>query len=249
MSIKVTKWRWKILHVEITKSGFFFHLSNVFARNLYFCKMNALKKRTTEERFNTITHLAGVLFTFAAAWIILKLGYESNWKNAFGVTFFTCGMLLMYAASTLYHWWMPGRTKRALRVLDHISIYVMIAASYTPICIGVVGGALGWTTFGVLWGVALGGMVYKITAMGRWPRLSLLIYLVMGWTFVFIAQPVCQNISHAALLSLLAEGVFYTSGTYFFAHDERPYYHGVWHIFVLLGSVGHWLAILLILHP
>lgn len=215
--------------------------------NLYFCNMNAIRKRSREERFNTATHLVGVVFTLAATWIILKLGYESNWKNAFGVTFFTCGMLLMYAASTLYHWWMPGRTKRVLRILDHISIYVMIAASYTPICIGVVGGALGWVVFGILWGVALAGMVYKITAMGRWPRLSLLLYLIMGWAFVFIAEPVCQRISHAALLSIFAEGVFYTSGTYFFAHDSKPFYHGIWHIFVLLGSVFHWLAILLIL--
>lgn len=209
--------------------------------------MNAIKKRSREERFNTVTHLAGVVFTLAAAWVILKLGYESNWKNAFGVTFFTCGMLIMYAASTLYHWCMPGRAKRRLRIFDHISIYVMIAASYTPICIGVVGGALGWTVFGILWAVAVGGAVYKITAMGRWPRLSLLIYLVMGWAFVFIAEPVCRHISHAALLSVLAEGLFYTSGTYFFAHDSKPYYHGIWHIFVLLGSISHWLAIWLIL--
>lgn len=109
------------------------------------------------------------------------------------------------------------------------------------------GRALGWTVFGLLWAVALGGAVYKITAMGRWPRLSLLIYLVMGWTFVLIAEPVCTRISTPALVSLGAEGFFYTSGTYFFAHDSRPYYHGVWHIFVLLGSVAHWLAILFIL--
>ena len=134
--------------------------------------MNILGKRTSEERFNTLTHLGGVVFTLAAAWVILRLGWGSGWKNAFGTTFFTCGMLLMYAASTLYHWWLPGHGKRRLRVLDHISIYVMIAASYTPICIGVVGGALGWTVFGLLWAVALGGAVYKITAMGRWPRLS-----------------------------------------------------------------------------
>lgn len=209
--------------------------------------MNTLGKRTREERFNTLTHLGGVVFTLAAAWVILRLGWGSGWKNAFGTTFFTCGMLLMYAASTLYHWWLPGHGKRRLRVLDHISIYVMIAASYTPICIGVVGGALGWTVFGLLWAVALGGAVYKITAMGRWPRLSLLIYLVMGWTFVFIAEPVCTRISTPAMISLGAEGLFYTSGTYFFAHDSRPYYHGVWHIFVLLGSVAHWLAILFIL--
>lgn len=209
--------------------------------------MNAIHRRSAEERFNTLTHLAGVVFTLIAAWFILRLGYQAGWKNAFGTTFFTCGMLLMYAASTLYHWWMPGRGKRCLRVLDHISIYVMIAASYTPICIGVVGGAVGWTVFGILWGVALGGAVYKIAALGRWPRLSLLLYLVMGWTFVFIAEPVCTGISTPALICLLFEGLFYTSGTYFFAHDSRRFYHGIWHIFVLLGSVSHWLAILFIL--
>lgn len=214
---------------------------------VYLRVMNAIHRRSAEERFNTLTHLAGVVFTLIAAWFILRLGYQAGWKNAFGTTFFTCGMLLMYAASTLYHWWMPGRGKRFLRVLDHISIYVMIAASYTPICIGVVGGAVGWTVFGILWGVALGGAVYKIAALGRWPRLSLLLYLVMGWTFVFIAEPVCTRISTPSLICLLFEGLFYTSGTYFFAHDSRRFYHGIWHIFVLLGSVSHWLAILFIL--
>lgn len=209
--------------------------------------MNAIKRRSGEERFNTLTHLIGVVFTLAAAWFILKLGYGSNWKNAFGTTFFTCGMLLMYAASTLYHWAMPGRAKRRLRIFDHISIYVMIAASYTPICIGVVGGALGWTVFGILWGVALGGAVYKLTAMGRYPRLSLFLYLLMGWSFIFMAEPVCSRLSTRALCAILAEGLFYTSGTWFFAHDSKPYFHGVWHIFVLLGSVAHWLAILFIL--
>ena len=209
--------------------------------------MNAIKRRSGEEQFNTLTHLIGVVFTLAAAWFILKLGYGSNWKNAFGTTFFTCGMLLMYAASTLYHWAMPGKAKRRLRIFDHISIYVMIAASYTPICIGVVGGALGWTVFGILWGVALGGAVYKLTAMDRYPRLSLFLYLLMGWSFIFMAEPVCSRLSTRALCAILAEGLFYTSGTWFFAHDSKPYFHGVWHIFVLLGSVAHWLAILFIL--
>lgn len=209
--------------------------------------MNAIKRRSGEERFNTLTHLIGVVFTLAAAWFILRLGYGSNWKNAFGTTFFTCGMLLMYAASTLYHWAMPGRAKRRLRIFDHISIYVMIAASYTPICIGVVGGALGWTVFGILWGVALGGAVYKLTAMDRYPRLSLFLYLLMGWSLIFMAEPVCSRLSTRALCAILAEGLFYTSGTWFFAHDSKPYFHGVWHIFVLLGSVAHWLAILFIL--
>lgn len=224
--------------------------SSAFASLILSCLFDMqIRKRTNEELFNTLTHLTGVLFTLAAAWVILRLGYESNWKNAFGVTFFTCGMLLMYAASTLYHWWMPGRTKKRLRVFDHISIYVMIAASYTPICVGVVGGALGWTMFGLLWAVAVAGAVYKITAINRWPRLSLLIYLVMGWAFIFMVEPVCTRISTQALCAIVAEGVFYTSGTYFFAHDSRRYFHGIWHIFVLLGSVAHWLGILFILQP
>ena len=206
-----------------------------------------LRHRSSEEIFNTLTHLAGVLFTLSVAWIILRMGYSSSWQHAFGVTFFSVGMLIMFSLSTLYHWWMPGKGKRYLRLFDHIGIYVMIASSYTPICIGVVGGAVGWTVFGILWGVALGGAVYKIAALGRWPRLSLLLYLVMGWTFVFIAEPVCTRISTPALICLLFEGLFYTSGTYFFAHDSRRFYHGIWHIFVLLGSVSHWLAILFIL--
>ena len=88
-----------------------------------------MQKRSPEELFNTLTHLAGVVLTLALAWIILRMGYRATWQHAFGVTFFTVGMLLMFAFSTLYHWWMPGRGKRCLRLFDHIGIYVMIAAS------------------------------------------------------------------------------------------------------------------------
>lgn len=207
----------------------------------------AIRRRTNEEIFNTLTHLSGVVFTLATAWAILSLGYRSSWQNAMGTTFFTCGMLVMYACSTLYHWWMPGSRKRLWRIFDHISIYVMIAASYTPICIGVVGGALGWTVFGLLWGVVVAGTIYKATAIDRFPRLSLLLYLVMGWSVVFVAKPVFLSLSTPALLCILLEGLFYTGGTYFFAHDKRPYFHGIWHIFVLLGSISHWAAVLIFL--
>lgn len=205
-------------------------------------------KRSKEEILNTLTHLAGVVFTLSLAWLILKLGYSAGWRHAFGVTFFTCGMLIMFAGSTLYHWWKPGRAKRGLRIFDHIGIYVMIAASYTPICIGVVGGALGWTVFGLLWAVVIGGAVYKIIAIDRYPKLSLVLYLVMGWSVVFIAEPVFQRLTTTALLFILAEGLFYTGGTYFFAHDNRRYFHAIWHIFVLLGSISHWAAMLAILY-
>jgi len=124
---------------------------------------------------------------------------------------------------------------------------VMIAASYTPICIGVVGGALGWVVFGLLWGCVVGGACYKVAAIDRHPRLSLLIYLLMGWSVVFIVEPVFSRLTLLPILCMVAEGVFYTGGTYFFAHDKRPWYHGIWHVFVLLGSVCHWFAVLFIL--
>lgn len=207
-----------------------------------------IQKRSTEEILNTITHLVGVVFTLSMAWIILQLSYEANWKHAFGVTFFTCGMLIMFACSTLYHWWLPGKGKRVLRLFDHIGIYVMIAASYTPVCIGVVGGALGWVVFGLLWGVALGGVFYKIFLIGKYPKLSLILYLIMGWSVVFIAKPVYEAMPTSALWCILGEGIFYTAGTWFYARDTRiKYFHAIWHVFVLLGSIAHWTAMLLIL--
>ena len=205
--------------------------------------MGHIQKRTNEEIFNTLTHLLGILLTLGFAWIILDLGYSSGWKNAFGVTFFTCGMLIMFAASTIYHWWLPGKGKQVMRIFDHIGIYIMIASSYTPICIGVVGGALGWTVFGLLWATVIGGACYKIAAINKYPRLSLLIYLLMGWSVVFIAEPVFIKLSTTALLYILLEGLAYTGGTYFFAHDRRHYFHGIWHVFVLLGAFFHWMAV------
>ena len=164
-----------------------------------------------------------------------------------GVLFFIVGMFLMFLSSTIFHCLPPGRAREIMRRCDHISIYVMIACSYTPICVSVVGGAIGWTVFALLWAVALGGSVHKVVAIGRHPRLSLALYLLMGWSVVFIAKPVYEHLSSFSLLLLLAEGVFYTAGTYFYARDVRRHYHTIWHIFVLLGALAHWGAVLTIM--
>lgn len=153
-------------------------------------------------------------------------------------------MFLMYLSSSLYHWVKPGMAKDVLRRLDHISIYVMIACSYTPICVGVVGGWVGWTLFGVLWAIVIAGTFYKIFAFGKYPKLSLAIYLVMGWSALLVAPQVFNRLSAMALTFLLAEGLFYTAGTYFFSHDDRRYFHAIWHIFVLLGSIAHWSVVM-----
>ncbi len=195
---------------------------------------------------NTWTHLAGAVFALSSIWFV-RLAADISWQMAFGVICFLFGMFFMFLSSTVYHWVREGRVKNALRKCDHISIYVMIACSYTPILIGVIGGWLGWMVFALQWTVVIVGAIYKITSLGRWPRLSLAIYLIMGWSIVFIAEPVIKALTPVTMLLLLAEGIAYTAGTYFFAHDDRPHYHAVWHVFVLLGAIAHWGVVLSLL--
>ncbi len=192
---------------------------------------------------NTWTHLIGAAFALSCIWMVWPAA-QLGWRWTFGVIFFISGMFLMFLSSTLYHWVWPGKVKRVLRICDHINIYVMIACSYTPICVAVVGGALGWTVFALLWAVAVGGTFYKIFAIDRWPRLSLALYLVMGWSGLLIAPSVVARLSWVPLSLILLEGIFYTAGTYFFSHDSRRHYHAIWHLFVMAGAMAHWGAIM-----
>lgn len=198
------------------------------------------------EKGNTWTHLIGVIFALSSIWMAWPAVY-AGWQMAFGVIFFIAGMFMMFLSSTLYHWARPGKAKNILRKLDHISIYVMIACSYTPICVGVIGGKLGWFMFALQWFVVVLGTVYKIVALGKYPRLSLTLYLVMGWSVLLMVKPVLENMSTLSIAFLLLEGVFYSAGTYFFAHDSRRHYHAIWHVFVLLGAISHWSVVLTIL--
>lgn len=195
------------------------------------------------ENGNTITHLIGVVFALSSIWMVWP-AVEKGWQMTFGVVFFIVGMFLMYLSSTLYHWVRPGRTKQILRRCDHISIYVMIACSYTPICVGVIGGWVGWTMFGIQWAAVIAGTFYKIFAFNKYPKLSLALYLVMGWSALLIAPAVLQKFSLLPQILLLSEGVLYSAGTYFFSHDYKSHYHAIWHVFVLLGSVAHWSLVL-----
>jgi hemolysin III len=196
-----------------------------------------------EEQGNTWTHLVGVVFALSSIWMVWP-AIKTGWQMAFGVFFFIVGMFLMFLSSTIYHWLRPGMAKDILRKCDHISIYVMIACSYTPICVGVIGGWLGWLVFGFLWFVALVGSIVKIVAIGKHPKLSLAMYLIMGWSVLFIFPTVWAKLSTLSLVFLFSEGILYTVGTYFFANDKRPHYHTIWHIFVLLGAIAHWSVIL-----
>lgn len=198
------------------------------------------------ESGNTWTHLGGAVFALSSIWMVW-LAAGVSWQMVFGVICFLVGMFFMFLCSAAYHWTYEGQAKRVLRKCDHISIYVMIASSYTPILIGVIGGCVGWSMFALQWAAVVGGAFYKIFAMGRWPRFSLVLYLVMGWSIVFIAEPLLQTVSSCTLLLLLLEGIAYTSGTYFFVHDDRRHFHAIWHVFVLLGALAHWGVILTLL--
>ena len=200
-------------------------------------------RRTNEEIANTLTHLVGVIFALSTGWLLIAHSINSSWQQLFGMTIFAVAVFSMYAASTVYHWAMPGKLKRFLRHIDHINIYVLIAASYTPVWLCVLGGVWGWVGFAAIWAIALAGAIGKVVAFGKHPRLSLTVYLLMGWSVVLVAVPIWNAFSATALIWLAAEAFSYTVGTYFYAKSkERPYYHAIWHLFVLGGTLSHFMV-------
>ena len=205
-----------------------------------------------EEKANTWTALLPALATLAIAWPLMERAYQSQITNykfqIVGTSLFLLGSLLMYLSSTLYHVVVAPKAKARIRIFDHISIYVMIAGSYSPICLTVVGGWMGWSLFGFLWACVIAGVVGKIIALGKHPHLSLTLYLMMGWAALLVIWPMWQNMPHTAFWWVIAEGVFYTIGAYFFNKDEEhAFYHAIWHVFIILGSLSHTIALWLIL--
>ena len=205
-----------------------------------------------EEKANTWTALLPALATIAIAWPLMDRAYQSQISNfkfqIVGTSLFLLGSLLMYLSSTLYHVVVAPKAKARIRIFDHISIYVMIAGSYSPICLTVVGGWMGWSLFVFLWACVIAGVVGKIIALGKHPHLSLTLYLMMGWAALLVIWPMWQTMSHAAFAWVIAAGVFYTLGAYFFNKDEEhAFYHAIWHVFIILGSLSHTIALWLIL--
>ena len=201
-----------------------------------------------EEKANTWTHLLPLIATLVVAWPLFRLSLTQNALAIAGTLLFLVGMILMFASSTLYHAVTTPVHKARLRIFDHISIYVMIAGSYSPICLYVVGGWMGWTLFAFLWTCVIAGIIGKFIALGKHPRLSLVLYLAMGWVALLILWPMWQNMPHTAFWWIVAEGVLYSIGAYFFHGDEQhAYWHAIWHVFITLGALSHTIATWLIL--
>lgn len=198
-----------------------------------------------DEIANSVTHGLGLLASLAAAPVLIVVAARADAWQVVGSSIFAATLVAMYAASTLYHALRPSRAKRVLRVFDHGAIYLLIAGTYTPFTLGVLRGPWGWTLLGLVWGLAAAGVVLKSVRGFRHPRVSTVVYLLMGWLVVVAIKPMVANMPFAGLMWLLAGGLCYTGGIVFYALDHRRYVHAIWHLFVLGGSACHVVAVLL----
>jgi hemolysin III len=210
-----------------------------------------IKRQLTlgEEIGNSITHGVIALATLGGiAPVAIHAYVQRGALAATGTTVFMCAVFLMFLSSTLYHS-MAHDTKHKLimKILDHIFIYVAIAGTYTPIALSVIGGWQGIVIASLQWAAVLFGVLHKSLSKRKMPKVSLTIYLVMGWSIVFALPLFIQNANLGMQLLLLSGGIFYSAGTYFYAKHEKKFFHMVWHFFVNLGAVCHFLAILLFL--
>jgi hemolysin III len=200
---------------------------------------------TGEEIANAVTHGLGLLASLLGIPVLLRTaaaGNDSALLIATGI--FGATLVGLYATSTLYHALPPSRAKRICRVLDHSAIYLLIAGTYTPFAVGVLRGGWGWTLLGVIWVLAVFGIVFKALGGLRFPRLSTVFYLGMGWLAVLVLRPLAEAISLQGLAWVVGGGLLYTAGVLFYVWERPRYSHMVWHLFVLGGSACHFFAVL-----
>nr|WP_288257440.1 hemolysin III family protein [uncultured Pseudomonas sp.] len=197
------------------------------------------------EKFNAWSHLIGaVLAAIGAVWLLVLASSTGDLWKIVAVAIYSVTLLLLYSISTLYHS-MRGPAKRVMQKLDHLSIYLLIAGSYTPFCLITLRGPWGWTLFGIVWSLALIGMLQEIKPRSEARVLSLIIYAVMGWIVLVAVKPLIAALGMTGFKWLAAGGVLYTVGIIFFAYDSRfRHWHGIWHLFVMAGSLLHFVAIL-----
>lgn len=197
------------------------------------------------ERFNAWTHLVGaVLASIGAICLLVQALWEGEPLKIGSVAVYGASLVLLYVISTVYHS-VRGRAKAVLRKLDHLSIYLLIAGSYTPFCLLTLQGPWGWALFGTVWGMALVGMLQELKPRSEARVLSLVIYALMGWIAVVAVEPLAASLGPTGFAWLLAGGICYTVGMVFFVFDERfRHWHGIWHLCVIGGSTLHYVAVL-----
>jgi hemolysin III len=201
-----------------------------------------------EEIANSLTHGIGILFSVVAISLLVTFSVlNGSAIHVVSSSIFAGSFLLLYTFSTLYHAFQHEQVKRLLRTFDHISIYILISGTYTPFLLLGVGGALGWVFFGIIWLLAVLGIIFKVYYQYRFPKASLIFYLGMGWMGVFLIKPLFASLDATVLSLILGGGVSYTLGTIFFVQKKMMYAHAIWHLFVLGGTITHFIAMMFLL--
>lgn len=193
-----------------------------------------------EESFNTITHGIGIVLA-AIGFLMLLLNSDNN--HLLSVVIYGTSLTFLYLASTLYHAITHQKIKNVFRKLDHIGIFLLIGGTYTPFCLVALNGQRGYTILAIVWLLALSGIILKIFLTGKFEIVSLLLYLALGWLVIFVIKPVYESLPLASFVCLMIGGLFYSSGVIFYTMTKYRYHHGIWHLFVLAGSVSHFISI------
>jgi hemolysin III len=206
---------------------------------------NRRKLSASEEVVNSVTHGIGVLLSIAGLIIlVVAAALHGDAWHIVSFSIFGVSLVVLYTSSTLYHSFSKERFKNVFARFDHAAIFMLIAGTYTPFLLTSIRGALGWTFFGIIWAVAVTGIVIRSIHLHKYRRLMVLIYLIMGWMFIFIINSMIRNLPPLSLVFLLVGGLSYTVGVIFYAWRKLPFGHGIWHLFVLGGSIMHFFAVL-----
>ncbi|MBL4938896.1 MAG: hemolysin III family protein [Lutibacter sp.] len=197
-----------------------------------------------EEKFNVISHAVGLVLSIAA--LVLLVVYSSIYGSAWHIVSFSIygvSLLVLYSASTFYHYVQSPKLRHRLNIFDHSAIYVLIAGTYTPFTLVILKGWVGWSIFGVSWGLALTGIILKLFFTGKYDKISTFAYVLMGWLIIFAIKPLVNTLPFDGLMWLLSGGIFYTVGAILYSIKKVKYNHAIFHIFVLLGSFSHFIAV------
>lgn len=197
-----------------------------------------------EEKLNAITHGIGAVFAVIAliVLVIRAYTYGGAWQMAAAIIY-GVSLILLYMASTLYHSFTKEKVKSVLKFFDHSAIFILIAGNYTPFTLIPLHGAFGWIVFAIIWSMAVVGIVFKVFFVKRFNFFSTICYLIMGWLAIVMVKPLLAVLPTAAVDWLVIGGIFYTIGTVFYLDKKIPYNHAIWHLFVLGGTISHFISI------
>jgi hemolysin III len=209
-----------------------------------------MRNEIREEIANSITHGVGLGLSIIGLVVLLIFAcLQGSTLHIVSCSLYGVTLVALYTASTLYHSFRSPRLKHIFQIVDHCSIYLLIAGTYTPFTLVMLRGGWGWSLFGLVWSLSFCGVVFKLFCINRFKILSTIVYVLMGWLAIIAIKPIFMMVPLGCILLLFTGGLFYTIGVVFFAWERLPYNHAIWHVFVVAGSIFHFLAIIFYVIP